>query len=362
MADEAAKAITEAEQDPGAAVAMPVCLAFQLGWDMNRLYRVASLMRPFAYSGDSKLPSQRDFGGALNTERRLASVSSGLRRLAGALEAAGLARPAMTDLISRYTGGGPKEEVREAVYRLHVETLITVQAADPRLGSAYNLGRAFADSATQSDLEVLKKRFSFYRVQGLREELEQLAGSFPPHAAHAVSDSLCVWQAALGPRLEAGASGKGPEDALPRQAETWRGLLSGERLGSDRLDTDDYAGAAKRLVNHAGTVAWGVVRSYGLALAAGLAIVVGGLAVAIAAGGAVAVVGGIGAAASALGVSWKGIAATLSALSGHLRAPLWEAELDLAIAHAITVREARQAYARLPASEQRCKAIMRLGP
>jgi hypothetical protein len=257
-------------------------------------------------------------------------------------------------VLSRYTAGASKAEIREAAYRLHVDTLITTQAADPRLGSAYNLGRALADTAIESDLRVLRGRFKFQRVKGLREELAQLASSFPAHAARAVSHSLCVWQCALAPRMKKGASGDGPERALPRQAEMWRALLSGERVGSDRLEIEDYQRAAKRLAGNASTVAWGVVRSYWLALVISLAVILGGVAVAIAVGGAPAVVAGIGAAASALGISWRGLAATLATLAAHLRAPLWGAELDLAIAEAITVPEARDAYNRLPESGRRC--------
>ena len=45
----------------------------------------------------------------------------------------------------------------------------------------------------------------------------------------------------------------------------------------------------------------------------------------------------LGGAAAALGVSWKGIGSNLAGLSQQLRKPLWNAELDQAIAEAITV-------------------------
>lgn len=335
---------------------MPACIAFQLGWDMSRLYHVASVYRPYRYMGKTKLPAQRDFGGSLNTERRLAAVSAGLRRLEDSFERAQLARPSLTAVLSRYTGGASKEELREAIYRLHVEVLICLQAADARLGSAYNVGRVLADTATPSDLDVLKDRFSFHRVRGLQEELAQLAASFPPHAARAVSSSLCVWQYVLSARFKTADRSSAPENALPRQSEIWRGVLSGERIGTDRLEVEDYVDAGQRLVDQARSIAWGVMKAYRLALLTGIVIAVAGLAIAIAVGGAGAVIAGIAAAASALGVSWKGVASTLTALTGHLRAPLWGAELDLAVAHAITLREARDAYDRLPEALQRCRA------
>ncbi len=349
--------LTAAVQDtPEEAVSRPVCLAFQLGWDMSRLYQVATIQRRLNYKAGAKLLSQRDFGGTLNTERRLASVSAGLKRLEGAFDTAGLQRPSLSGVLAKYTGGAPKEELREAVYRLQVEVLITTQAADPRLGSAYNLGRALADTALGTDLKELRKLFDFYRINGLREELRQLASSFPPHAAQAVSHSLCIWQCALTPRLRKRASGQGAEQGLPRQAEIWRALLSGERAGTDRLKIADYQEAAKKLVANASTVSWSVIRTYWLALLIGLAVIVGGVVLAVQVGGAAGVVTGVGAAASALGISWKGVATTLGNLANHLRAPLWGAELDITIAVAITVPETLTAYNALPEDRQLCEA------
>lgn len=349
--------MTAAVQDtPEEAVSRPVCLAFQLGWDIGRLYQVATIYRPLNYSAGAKLLSQRDFGGTLNTERRLASVSAGLKRLEGAFDTAGLRRPSLGEVLAKYTRGAPKEELREAVYRLQVELLITTQAADPRLGSAYNLGRALADTALGADLKELRRLFNFYRVNGLREELRQLSSSFPPHAAQSVSHSLCIWQCALTPRLKKRASGQGAEQALPRQAEVWRALLSGERAGTDRLQIADYQQAANKLVSNASTVARSVIRRYWLPLLTGLAVAIGGVVLAVKVGGTAAVITGVGAAASALGISWKGVATTLGNLANHLRAPLWGAELDMAIALAITVPETLSAYKELPEERQLCEA------
>jgi hypothetical protein len=336
---------------------MPVCIAFQLGWDMSRLYNVAAVYRPYKYTGKAKLPAQRDFGGALNTERRLAAVSSALQRLDDSFSSARLTRPSLRTVVSQYTSGAPKDDVREAIYRLHVQVLIGLQAADARLGSAYNVGRTFADVATSSDLDILKDRFSFHRVQGLRQELSELAASFPRHAARAVSNSLCIWQCVLASISGTPAqSGKGPAAALPRQTEVWRGILSGERLGTDRLEVDDYLEAANNLVHQTRSIAWGVVKSYNKALLASGLVIAAGLGTAIVVGGAGSVIAGIVAAASALGISWRGIGAILTSLGQRLRAPLWEAELDWAVTKAITLREAREAYARLPLERQRCGA------
>lgn len=292
----------------GDSIDQPVCIAFQVGWDMSRLYRVASIHRPYAYTGKDKLPAQRDFGGTLNTERRMTAVSAGLRRLEQVFKRAELRCPSLGPLLSRYVAGASKEEIREAVYRLHVETLIALQAADARLGSAYNIGRVFADSATPSDLAVLKHSFAFQRVQGLRQELAQLAASFPPHAARAVDQSLCLWQCVISARLSEKRSSSGAEAALPRQAEVWRGLLSGERLATDRLAVEDYVGIGKRFVDRSRATAWTVVKAYHAALLLALGVVVAGLALTVVVGKAGSAIAGLAAAATALGISWKGSA------------------------------------------------------
>jgi hypothetical protein len=361
---------------PAEADQPPVCLAFQLGWDMSRLYAVASVRRDYRYAPGAKLPSQRDFGGALNTERRMAAVSAGLTRVAAVVDEAGLDQPSVAGVRAAYDASrtplrragqkkkpskqevskarAAREKIQEAVYRLHVTTLVALQAADPKIGSAYNLGRALAEAALESDLKQLKRRFGYHRVSGLRQELVQLASSFPPHAARAVSQSLCIWQCVMTPRLQGGKGSQSPEQALPRQAEQWRSVLSGERLGVDRLGPDDYVGAGRRLVNNASRIVRGVLSSYWRGLLLAVALFAGGIALAIQVDTTGAVIAGVGTAASALGISLRGIGSTLGDVGRTLRGPLWEAELDLAVAHAITVREAWRAYEALPSPQRKC--------
>lgn len=338
----------------------PTCVAFQLGWDMARLYSVVIECKPFDVTPGWKLPSQREFTGrlhALDAERRLASVSAGLYRMDATFKAAGLGRPSASTLLDQYTGGANRVELQASTYRLHVATLISLQAADPRFGSAYNLGRALCDTAIDSS-RPLRQRFGYHRVNGLRAELAALAASFPPHSARAVCWSLCLWRCVLGSRLSTKRHDE-LQGVMPRQAEAWRGLLSGEKRGTDLLATDDYTTAGQRLASRAASVTSEVARSYrtGLLVAAGLFAI--GVAIVLVSGGAAGIVAGIGVAASALGVTWKGVAATVTTLGDKLRAPLWEAELDRAIGEAVSLVEGRAAYTSLPPEARRCVQEMR---
>jgi hypothetical protein len=52
-----------------------------------------------------------------------------------------------------------------------------------------------------------------------------------------------------------------------------------------------------------------------------------------------AVVGGAGAIVGSLGLSWKGIGASLGSAAARAEQPLWDAELDIAIYERITPQE-----------------------
>jgi hypothetical protein len=340
----------ESEAD-SAAPSRRVCDAFRLGWNMSRLYQQARKRERLVYRADPKprsqselkLPSQSELK-SLVTERRLAAVFSGLHCLTDALEEAGFVRPRTGDLYAAYVEGAGAKVLAECTFRLHVATLLTLHAADQRLGSAYNLGRALAETGTEAEPETLQERFERNRIESMREALADLESAFPPHAGRTVGISLLYWQRVLPAHLKTRRDDAPKlERLLPRQAEVWRALLAGEKRGRDMLRTEHYVAAADRLADRAAEVAWSVIRAHWLPLAAGLAVVAAGLAVAVAVGGAGGTIGGIAAAAGAFGVSWRGVGSTLRALAAHLRAPLWGAQLDLAIADAITMRDVRDA-------------------
>lgn len=343
--------------DSGDPAKRPVCRAFQLGWDMSCLYRQArprSTRQPFAVTTDSesktvypKLPAKSDLSGGDKTERRLVAVEAGLFRLGETFDRGGLEHPDVGPAWTAFKGTNRKQ-LKGAVFTLYRETLLRLQASDTRLGRAFNLGRAL-EATRSSQPGDLPERFERNRVNGLRNELDDLVSALPAHAGRAVSFSLCWWQRALAPALKDLGPGAKPKLArrLDRQGEMWRSLLSGEKDGRDLLEIPDYLSAATRLVDHAAEIGRTTFRTYRRPLAISLVILVVAVALAVFLGGPGGTIAAVTGIAAAFGISWHGIGATTSSLTKALQEPLWGAELDLAVAEAITHPEVRRAYRRL---------------
>ena len=286
----------------------------------------------------------------------MAAVSAGLFRLTEAFKRTGSEPPDMEAVERAFRQEANRDGLKRAIYFLHLTTLLRLQAADARLGSAYNLGRALAATGAGAPAD-LPRLFGRRRVAGLRNELDDLVSALPTHAGRSVSMSLCWWQCALEPKLQGVQPGDRPKLAarLDRQVDLWRALLAGEKQGADMLGPEDYTTAASRLLERAASIARTVVRTHRLPLLLGSAVLVIGFFLGVAVGGVGGTVAAIGAVAAALGISWKGVGSTVTGLAGQLREPLWQAELDLAIAEAITDAEVRNAYRRLGKAKQRCR-------
>lgn len=298
-----------------------------------------------------------------------------------------------------------------AMAALHGELLVALTAADFRLGKAYGLGRALAETALLPDAknpQTFQRLFARYRLANLLEWLADLKSVFPPHAAEAVRGSLPAWAAwsqdpILRPPLDqqrqpwdgevedpapvtmppAPPTGwvhsrwmlarrqhlpKGrPVDwssapdresvtrALHRQGQLWRAVLSGEKDCVDLLSGDDYVRAADRLLGHLRRLLLGFLRRFWITtwLLAVLVVVIAATLVFVHTASRVAAV--VLTAAGAIGLTWKSAASGLGRVLGQVQRPLWESELDTAVADAITrlPRERRTAdRSRAPASSR----------
>jgi len=351
-------------EDP--AVSNPVCLAFQLGWDMGCLYSQAKTLnrkpefRTKEVDGHTtypKLPAQGEFKGGQRTHRRIVAVAAGLFRLSAWFERSGFAAPT-AEPVRRAFDDGNRVELKRAAFELHVSTLLLLQASDPRLGSAYNLGRALMSTGAASEGDELKKRFDHHRVNGLCDELDDLVSALPAHAGRAVGTSFRWWRGALTPKLRGLRPGESVALArrLDRQAETWRALLSGEKHAPDMLAARDYTNAAGRLLGNVGSICSSVTREHWRLLVGAVAAIATAITLAVIVGGLEGTVVAIAGIAAAFGVSWKGVGASVTSVASQLQGPLWHAELDFAIAEAITDSAVRKAYARLPERERRHRA------
>ena len=84
-------------------------------------------------------------------------------------------------------------QLQAAVAALHQQLLMTLTAADFRLGKAYGLGRALAETVLLPDAknpQTFQQVFARYRLANLLGWLADLKSAFPPHAAEAVRGSL----------------------------------------------------------------------------------------------------------------------------------------------------------------------------
>ncbi len=254
-------------------------------------------------------------------------------------------------------------QLQAAVAELHRQLLVTLTAADFRLGKAYGLGRALAETILLPDAknpQTFQQVFARYRLANLLGWLADLKSAFPPHAAEAVRGSLQAWAAWSGaPTLrllrDMSSLGRHPRQpqarpvdwgspadresvtrALHRQGQLWRAILSGEKDGVDLLSTDDYLSAADRLLGHLRQLTLGLLGRFWIATATVAAILVAALVAVFTVRAATSVLAVVLTAAGAIGLSWRGAASGLGRVLAQAQRPLWEGELDVAVANAVT--------------------------
>jgi hypothetical protein len=79
-------------------------------------------------------------------------------------------------------------QFQAAMAGLHSELLVALTAADFRLGKAYGLGRALAETALLPDArnpQTFRRLFARHRLANLLEWLADLKSAFPPHPPRA---------------------------------------------------------------------------------------------------------------------------------------------------------------------------------
>jgi hypothetical protein len=132
----------------------------------------------------------------------------------------------------------------------------------------------------------------------------------------------------------------GVDDAvrlLRGQGKLWRALLSGEKLGTDMLETKNYLDAASGLLRRIRAVVLrSIVRFPFLSLLV-VGLFAGGVLLILSQGTKASIAAGLGGILASLGISWKAIGASVGKVVAKLEQPLWGAELDAAIVDAITL-------------------------
>jgi hypothetical protein len=262
---------------------------------------------------------------------------------------------------------------------LHDQCATTIVAGSFAIGTAYTLGSELAALCRLTSADEVRAAFADVPFGRLYRGLTDLSTCLPPHAAHAVRRSLLWWRDAVRLDLDgnaapsvAGATTTAPGllerrrgasrlrrakavrmdrvvvdpnaaakyvAALPRQGEKWRSVLTGDRLATEALQVEDYVNAAKRTAEEG----WVLIRKATRFLAPVVAFLTVVAAVLV----AVTLAGGLGAGgkSTALFVAvggylasvWRVVSRGVSASMRIVEAQLWQAELDLVIAEALTI-------------------------
>jgi hypothetical protein len=309
--------------------------AFALGWQIAVLYRPEQ-RRISTPAAEADLPSLGRLSEAQVVGLGLDRVQVAVHGLHGRLSDAGLEPPDIGALRTRIAATAAAEDRRELVRTLHLQLNSVLGAADFRLGKAYGLGRAIADTCRNpGSLAELRSELADARMATLVSWLDDLSSAFPPHAGHSVRESLRAWHAWAGT-----ASDPAPEEVwalLRRQGDLWRALLSGEKLGADMLEIDNYLDAAERLLSRTRALVWRFVRRFPVLVALVVLLFAGGVALIVIGSSSASVVAGLGSVLAAVGLTWRGIGGTVGTVVASLERPLWGAELDTAITAAITL-------------------------
>jgi hypothetical protein len=292
----------------------------------------------------------------------------------------------------------PPGQLQAAVGELHRQLLVALTAADFRLGKAYGLGRALAETALLPDAKhpaTLQRAFARFRLANLLGWLADLKSAFPPHAAEAVRGSLQAWAAwSEAPTLRPAIDGQpgaqaaevdgqafvtaptsrhasvlpwrrrvtsrswlarqprepqtrpvdwqsardreGVTRALHRQGQLWRAVLSGEKDCLDLLSTDDYLWAADQLLGHLRRLTLRFLRRFWITTTAVAVILAVAVVTVLVVRAVTAVVAAVITAAGAVGLTWRGAASGLGRVLAQAQRPLWDSELDVAVANAVT--------------------------
>jgi hypothetical protein len=216
-------------------------------------------------------------------------------------------------------------------------------AADFRLGKAYRLGVELAETTLQTEtMDKLETAFGA-RAVSIRTGLADLASILPAHASRSVSLSIRAWEMwASDPEIYGKpideCTWAAVRSALRRQGELWRALLSGEKDGEDMLSMPDYVHAANGLVGQAVKTMLQFSRRAAVPVIATAVLLGGGLAALLTmSGDGAKLVGGIAAAAGAVGITGAGLRSRAGRVAMQLESRLWQAEMDEAIANAITM-------------------------
>ncbi|MGA2828700.1 MAG: hypothetical protein ABSF03_21570 [Streptosporangiaceae bacterium] len=311
-----------------------VSAAVALGWQVAKLYHSPVHQGPVADPRqDGRLPGFSGFSAVTHSKWLGEQIAATAARLVTAPPPA-LLRALGVVLGCLGTESRDRDAILGAIFTLHCRLLEALTVTDFRLGKAYGLGRALAETtlvpaaSAADDVEGdFRELLGAGRIGTIKDWLVELKTLLPEHAAYAVSRGLDDWRdwAAAPP---APTDWRNAQTAMRMQGYLWRGLITGEKAAVDMLSLSGYLAAARQVARRAW---WLILLTVGAAVAVVVAMVLlHGISPTTRLIAALAWLGGT------LFAGLKASGALLGSAVKGAEGWLWQTELDESVAQAAT--------------------------
>jgi hypothetical protein len=374
-------AVPQQDAEPGGNCDGPIVQkAFSLGWHVTELYNYDKLSRtlPNPTSGPARrvpvgqpplsLPSMGDLKPADRRHILIRQIQLDL----GGVWSPEASPPRLEDLRATLTELDKVtdwDDYRARIEKLHEDLLAGLTVSGFRLGKAYGLGRALAETCilpaaaeqmapkhgapTDATLAVprsgqafrqqLEHELASGRVATVQGWVYDLRDCFPKYAADATARTLAGWAVwMVRPSVDGDAvrwsndrTRERIQQHLRRQGDVWRGMLSGEKDPVNMLDSDAYFNAIRSMLARVAKLALRFLGS-GLGLLLLLLLIVTSVALYFALFGGrsstatPAVIAFLGSIGITAGSAWAAVQKALA----KAEEPLWSAEVSAAVAEA----------------------------
>lgn len=331
-----------------------IAAAFVLGWRLAELYDRDTLPPPASPAPSIPVPQHLPGSSEMTDHERskvlLAQAGSALTTLGTVL---GIDLPGLAAIRTALDRPDHhRDDVRREIAIAYLEIRCSLLGAAPSAATSYGLGRLLADTTwlpRSGRPDLFLERFDVYRLANAYGWLDDLAADFPRRAAAAVRASLQAWESWVGSQRSKDAAAADSFDeavlrALRRQGEMWRRLLSGEKDPMQLLGPADYVTAGERLIQRGRQIARRFLWKWSPVIAMFIAASGGAIwaALTYAPAGTARLAAVLVSGTAALGLSWKGVGATLGKALNQAEAALWASEVDVATGQAATILPRRQ--------------------
>jgi hypothetical protein len=317
-----------------------VRFAIQLGWDMADLYRHCKYdLNPAREGSPRRLPGISDLD-------RRAAVGLAIRQLSGPISRLDAVDPAqLVGLETTWTNAANKfDGLGDQVASVHQEILRTLTASDSTIGKSYDLGTSLSNLCCgplpgQTDVN---QRATANELLRLHDHVRDLNTVLPAHVGQAVQESMARWQTyldlGLTKRFGSGkVAGRTELESLQRQGLRWRAVLTGEKRAEDTLSMEQFLKASRsglrRLRDEIGRVlvaVWPLLLVLAIAAASVIIVAVNN------ASGTAKSTTTLATLTAAVGAGWRVVKKPLLVSIQRMQQSVTGAEIDLAVAEAIT--------------------------